>query len=304
VIAFALLAVLIALCALAELLIPGAAVYHAGWFNVCVVAAAVLAITSAVRVLRGLRSRGARVAVGVAAFAVTAVAFAIVTCGLLAPDTQRIVGAPGERIKSDELGGTLLFPFVSPDGSEVVQLEQGTSVLPIAGTRFTGGFLLHAIPRTVVGIDAADLRGAHLTVTQPTGSVFLSPVLLMQNAQTIAGVPVVDDSFAVPAKHRVVKAVLFAPGQVPGAAHGYAVLFDVENEDGSEVPHGLSLAPDGVPVVLGGIELRPRVFSYPALDIIAVPDVVVTLVGIPLIVFGLVAAQIFERRLTSGPVSK
>ena len=73
--------------------------------------------------------------------------------------------------------------------------------------------IVQEIPRTVVAVKAFDARGNHLTITQPQGAVFLSPVLMMQHEQTISGLRVPFDSFNVPAAQRVVKALLFSPAE-------------------------------------------------------------------------------------------
>jgi hypothetical protein len=294
-------------CALAELLYPGQAVYHAGWLNVAVAAAAVLVISGTLRSLRRVQAGRARIALVAFAFGTVMVAVAVVSSGLLAPDNHSVVGAPGQSVRSDELGGSLVFPFVGQGAPQPVVLERGGNAQTIENVRLDGSFLLHAVPRTVVAVEARDTRGGRLTITQPTGSVFLSPVLLMQGTQNLAGMSVAFDSFAVPAAHHVVKAVLFTPDQtvrLPAATSGYAVLFDVEDDAGNEAPHGIGLARDGVLVTLGGLQLRPHVLTYPAIDVIAIPDVTVTIAGILLALLSGAAAVFFESRLTPRAASQ
>ena len=83
-----------------------------------------------------------------------------------------------------------------------------------------GSFMLRTLPRDVVYVEARDLHGSRLTVTQPQGAVFLSPVLLMQHRQTIAGMDLPFDSFNVPSAQRVVKAIMFTPAQAAALLHG------------------------------------------------------------------------------------
>jgi len=91
-----------------------------------------------------------------------------------------------------------------------------------SGTAAGGDFGRTALCRLVraardfanaVAVSAANGRGERLTVTQPSGAAFLSPVLLMEQTQSIAGMDVRYDSFAVPAVNRLVRAVLFNPQQ-------------------------------------------------------------------------------------------
>ncbi len=288
----------------AEIVFPGRDVYHTGWYNLLVVAIAAIAIVPAPK---GASRASGRQRYAIAAIAAGAAVAAIagVASGLLAPDNGRVVGAPGERVRSSDVGGTFVFPFVSASAQTgdtlPVALERGGHTVEI-GDRPTnvGTFVLHAQPRTVVYVEARDARGGTLTVTQPNGSAFLSPVLLMQQRQTIAGLDLPFDSFAVPAAHRVVKAVLFTGPQAAqmrgmGGANIPAVLFAAEDEQGRPLPHGLALDPDGATIVLAGLRLRATVLPYPAIDYVAVPQLEVTLLGALLVVGGLVAARLKER---------
>ena len=58
------------------------------------------------------------------------------------------------------------------------------------------------------------------------------------------------------------KAVLFSAAQAASMpalsmTHGPVVLFDLEDETGASIPHGIGIAPDGQFVLLGGLRLRP-----------------------------------------------
>lgn len=285
--------------ALVELLHPGAQLYTAGWFNVLIVALIVLLGVATASAVRRIESRPARAAAVVAAFAAGVCGLTTVVSGLLGPDAQTVVAAPGQTVRIEELGGSLIFPLHDASGSSEVMLERGSRAEAIGGRRFDGSFVLVRKMRTVVSVDATDRRGGHLTVTQPTGAAFLSPVLLMQATQPIAGMIVPYDSFSVPAAHRVVKVILFSAEQ---AAHlpalqtsEPAVLFDVENAKEREVPGGIGPARNGVRVVLAGIGLRPTIFDYPAVRIISVPNLPVTLVAAVLALAALSAAWVMAR---------
>ena len=234
----------------AQILVPDRAVFHAGWYGVGLAALAIWAVI--------VTRRQPLIAFGVAV-----IAFAGVASGLLGPDPRTVIGAPGASVRVDEAGGTLLFPLAQGD-APTVTLERGSSAKPIGARSFTATALLRSVPRSVVAIQAFDQRGAHLTITQPTGSAFLSPVLLMETTQTINGLNLPYDTFAVPAAHRIVQAVLFSQAQAASmpalaGAHAPVILFDLEDDTGASLPHGIGVAPDGGSVLLGGLSLRPTV---------------------------------------------
>jgi hypothetical protein len=276
--ASALAAALVVIGVAAQILVPSRTLFHTGWYNVALAALTVWAIF-------GLR-RAPLIAFGVAA-----IAFAGIASGLLGPDPRTVIGAPGTSVRVDEAGGTLVFPLVQGNASTVT-LERGSSAVPIGERRFTSTALLRRVPRKVVAIDAFDRRGAHLTVTQPTGSAFLSPVLLMESTQNIDGLDLPYDSFALPAAHRIVKAVLFSQAQAASlsalsSANGPVVLFDLEDDTGVSIPHGIGIARDGDTIALGGLRLRPTVLTYPAIEVIAIPDLWVIAAGMLAIILGL-----------------
>ncbi|HYL26953.1 MAG TPA: hypothetical protein VEW74_03900, partial [Candidatus Nitrosotalea sp.] len=218
--------------------------------------------------------------------------------GLFAPDNQTFVGAPGSRVRVEALG-VLAFPIVSSGSTDdvAVTLERGTGgAMEIAArSRDAGNFIVRAVPRTVVYVEASDLRGNALTITQPTGSAFLSPVLLMEHRQTIAGMDLPFDSFNVPAARRVVKAVMFNAdqaamllhaGATPGAP---AVLFAVDDEHERPVPHSIALSAAGRPVQAGDLRLRGVVGSYPGVEVVAAPNIFAVVLGWLLVLGGLAA---------------
>lgn len=262
----------------AQILVPGRAIFHTGWYNVALAALAVLAIL-------GLRRRP------LIAFGVAIVAFAGIASGLLGPDPRTVIGAPGASVRVDETGGTLMFPLAQADAS--VMLERGSNAQAIGDQRFTATALLRRVPRNVVAIEAFDQRGAHLTITQPTGSAFLSPVLLMESTQNIDGLDLPFDSFAVPAAHRIVRAVLFSQAQAASLpalsrAHAPVVLFELEDDTGVSIPHGIGIARDGDSIVLAGLRLHPTVLTYPAIEVVSIPDLAVVAAGALAILLGLV----------------
>lgn len=291
-------ALAVAVAVVVEIALPGNALYHAGWYNVLLVALAVVTFVAGRRQFRGARSVPARVAI-VTVIAGTAVTgLAGVASGLLGPENQSYVGAPGQRLVVESLG-MLVFPLSSTDASASgrVTLERPlhASIAIDERPRYAGSYVVHAIPRSVVYVEARDVAGNRLTVTQPTGSAFLSPVLLMQHHQTIAGLDLPYDSFNVPAARRVVKAVMFTAGQAAMLLHGGAqagepaVLFAVDDEHDRPLPHAIALSAAGRAVRVGGLVLQATVASYPAVEVISAPNILATALGALLVLGGLAA---------------
>jgi hypothetical protein len=266
---------------------PGASVYHDGWYNALDIAVFVIAAWQ----LRALQKTRAQrfSALAVAAFGAAIVVFAGVTSGLMGPDTHTVIGAPGATVRDDDAGGSFSFPL---DGDPIT-LQRGRGTVAVgSGRRYTGSFILWQQPRTVVHVDAADARGGHLTITQPTNASFLSPVLLMQQRTTIDGMNVRFDSFSVPALQRNVKAVLFSEQQAaqlhtdPPIVGQPAVLFAVSDTSDRVVPNGIGLVPPGVQKEIGGLRLTATVQQYPVVVVASAPYWPVLLAGLILFFAG------------------
>ena len=285
--AFAVVALAVVAAVVVEIAIPGRGVYHAGWYNVGLIALAILTLVAARRRFRAATTPRARAAVVGLTIGTVIVAVAGVASGLFGPDDQTFVGAPGQRISVEGLG-VLSFPFAaSPASGTDVTLERplGAALAIGARARDAGSFILRGVPRDVAYVEAHDPRGGRLTVTQPLGAVFLSPVLLMQHRQNIAGLDLPFDSFNVPAARRVVKAVLFTPAQAAMLLHGRAradeaaVLFAVDDENERLLPHAIALSDGGSAVWAGGLLLSARVQSYPAIEVVSAPNLIATTLG-------------------------
>lgn len=258
----------VVVAAIVELAVSAQHVFHSGWFNVVLCASIALAIASRPK------SRPASWAVLLGCVVAGAAA---VSYGLFAPDDRTVGGAPGQRVAVEGLG-TLVFP-IADSGAAMPQVARtGPGALNI------GYATLRETPRTVVAVEAFDARGNHLTITQPQGVVFLSPVLMMQHEQTISGMRLPFDSFNVPAAKRVVKVILFSPAEAAVMLHGVAsgqgaVLFAVDDENDAPLPHGIVLGPDGQTVRAGGIVLRATLQSYPAVTVAFTPNLVAVCAG-------------------------
>jgi len=286
---------------IAEIVLPGQPAYHTGWYNIGLAALAILVVVNGRKQWKAARGSRARMAIVAVAFGAAAVAVAGVANGLFAPDDRNVVGAPGERVRVEDVG-TLSFPLTGEDRAApvVVTLARPLHVPLEIGphARNAGSFILRALPRDVVDVEVRDLLGNRLTVTQPNGGVFLSPVLLMQTRQTIAGMDVPFDSFNVPAARRVVKAILFSPAEAavlmhdPGAlgperGRRAAVLFAVDDENDRPLPHAIVMSAGGAAVRAGGLWLRADVISYPEIEVIWAPNVAVVALGALLALAGI-----------------
>lgn len=273
---FLIAACVVVLAAVVEIVVRGKSVYHSGWFNVALVASIVIAIASHPK----RRAGGWAVLLGCAIAGFAAVAY-----GLFAPDDRTLQGEPGQRVAVEGLG-TLVFPIADAAGA----MPHVAVSRPIGAENA----IVQEIPRTVVAVEAFDARGNHLTITQPQGAVFLSPVLMMQHEQTISGLRVPFDSFNVPAAQRVVKALLFSPAEAAVMLHGVAadrgaVLFAVDDESDRPLPHGIVLGPDGQTVQGGGLKLRATLQSYPAVAVVWTPNLIAVCAGVLLLGGGLVS---------------
>jgi len=268
----------------AEIIVPGKAIYHSGWYNTLLVAVVVIAGMLVRPALAG-RSRLRRWGVACIASAVAIAGFAGVASGLLGPENHEVIGAPDSRVPAADFGGTLAFPSLHSDGNIVgdVVLLHGSQETSIGDWHYVGASILRLRPRSVIMVEAGPARGGSLTITQPAGNTaFLSPVLLMKKTQTLPGMNLPFDTFALPAVHRIVRVVYFSAREVAteralGRAAfqsmtGAAVLFALEDETGQDLPGGFRLAASAQPVVVGGLRLRGTVLQFPAVEIVAAPS--------------------------------
>jgi hypothetical protein len=287
-----------------EIIFPGREFYHAGWFNVALAALVVLCLLSSRKPFRAASDTRRRAGVAAVAFGAAIVGFAGVASGLLAPDSRTIVGAPGASVRVDELGGTLSFPLVEAAGTvpDVLLTQGGRTTAIGSGSHDIGTFIVREIQRDVIYVAAADRRGARLTVTQPNGATFLSPVLLMQQRQKIpeTNLDLPYDAFAVPAAHRNVKAVLFSAQQAAmlhptAGVAARAILFAVDDEDDRPLPGSIALAREGQDIELAGLRLRGDVLTYPAIEFVAVPSLVALILGAVVMAGGWLALVVRER---------
>jgi hypothetical protein len=202
--------------------------------------------------------------------------------GLLGPDSETIVRAPGTVAPLPDVGVAAFFGNADAaaiergDARVVLRQKGGSFELAPGQRRFVGATVLELRPQLAAYIEARDDRGRHLTVTQPTNAAFLSPILLFQGTVPIAGQTLPADGFATPAVHRQIKAFYFSKTATAAAkAHGFAgkeaVLFAVDDDQDQLVPGGIGFGESGSVVSLGGLRLLATLGTYPALVVSAVP---------------------------------
>ncbi len=237
----------------------------------------------------------------VAMLGVLVIVVAGIASGLLGPDTDVVARAPGTVAPLGDVGAAAFFPVadaaaIARGDGHVLLRRRGQDPIDVGpgDRRFVGATAIELVPRTAAYLDARTPGGERLTITQPTNSAFLSPVLLFGQQVAIAGKTLPADAFALPARHRQVKAFFFAGGTATStaAAHGQpagkaAVLFAVDDDGGRLVPGGIGFDPTGDAVDLGGLRLRATVGTYPALAISAVPMPQAVALGAMLIVIGI-----------------
>lgn len=217
--------------------------------------------------------------------------------GLLGPDSETLARSPGTTLALAESGVAVSFPNVDAAavsrGDARLALVRGGSPagdLGPGGRRFIGATALELRAKPAAYIEAHDRQGRRLTITQPAGSAFLSPVLMFTDQIPLEGKQYPSDQFAVPAARRQVRAVLFSAKDLPTGAHGAppgadgkpmgaALLFAAADELGRGLPDGIGFAPPGKEIELGGVRLRGTLGTYPALVTSSIPPIFAMWIG-------------------------
>ncbi len=281
---------------------PGWAGYHS-WQYAAALGIAMTAVVGYLLEARAGRDGELGRRLLIALIGALVIAAAGLISGLLGPDTETVARAPGTVAPLPSVAGAAFFPLADPDDiargkASITLRRRNGSVLEIAAGsgRFVGATALRLIPQTAAYVSGRDLRGNHLTITQPTNPSFLSPVLLFTQTVPIAGKNVPSDAFAAPAVHRQIKAFYFGKGAL-GAQHagnlGPAVLFAVDDDAGRLVPGAIGFATSDREVTLGGLRLKAFLGTYPALQMSAVPYPLALWIGAALCVIGSIyAAQL------------
>ena len=247
-------------------------------------------------------------AVGLAVVGALVVLAAGLASGLLGPDTTRVVRAPGTVAPLPDVRGAAFFGSADAaaiergDASVVLRRRSHKDIVVTPGERkFLGASVLLLEPRSAAYIEATDAAGNRLTITQPSGPSFLSPVLLFRDEQMIAGATHRIDAFTLPARRRVFKVVYFSAAQLTAVrptserVAGPALLYAASDAQTGR-PLGIILGASGVPVRLADVRLRAVLGSSPALVIASAPHPYALFVGIALFVIGLGAAALVRAR--------
>jgi hypothetical protein len=284
---------------LAQDLYPGTPLYHTWQYALALTIALVVLLAYANAARRGDDGvRGRRLLLALAGAAT--VTLAGLASGLLGPDTAVIAGTPGRVVPIPSLGAAAFFgaadaaTIARGAGTVILRRHNAPEIaLESPGRRLLGESVLYLEPRPAAQVDVSDARGAHLTVTQPTNASFLSPVLLFHAQQRIGALEVPLDTFAAPAQHRIVRALYFTPKDLAQFGHvgasvdptRPALVLSAADDRGN--PQGITLAPSGSEVALGGLRLRVTLGTYPVLAIAAAPPTWVLVGGIVLFFAGL-----------------
>jgi len=283
--------------------IPDVPLYQYGWYSVLIAALFGIALLQS-RTRKESTGQNA-VSILLIRFGMGLIALAGIANGLFAPSAATAIASPGTALPVSPLNGTVNFPLVRSDTNLQPTLMQGNTDIPLCGgrARIIGSFEVWCTPRDVVAVQAFDPKNARLTITQPTGSAFLSPVLLLVGRQTIENMSLPYDTFALPAAHRIVTVVFFDARHAAILRNARvdqpAILFAVDDETGRPLSHAIRMVQTGTPVAVGGVQLIGTALKYPALRIVPVPKPLVVLGGIVAIALGMllhIRSQ-FDRRL-------
>lgn len=273
---------------LAQFALPGRDWYHS--WQYAAVLAIVLAVVSAYAWRARAGSDGPRgVRLAYAACGAFAVAAAGLVAGLIGPDTVTVFGAPGGVTPVPDVEAAAFFGAADADGvrrgDAVLTLRRrGAPPLEVGLLPVTLGLsVLSREERPAAYVVARDGRGGRLTVTQPTNATFLSPVLVFRGTQAIGGKNYPFDTFAVPAAHRVVRALYFSGADLAALRHGLpdgegGIVLSVADDAGAAL--GVTIAPSGREVAVAGVRLTIVMGTYPVLVVASAPQPFVVLAGL------------------------
>jgi len=292
---------------LAQDVVPGLDAYHAWQYAASLGFAMIVLFAALLRAARAGVTGGRRFAFALAGALVVA-GGGLASC-LLGPDTITVRGTPGTVTPVPDLGVAAFFGQTDAAGiaagSAGVTLRSRTAA-PIDITpghnTFGSQSIAYLTPGPAAFIDAHDARGNHLTITQPQGAAFLSPILLFPGDQPIHGKSFPIDTFAVPAYERIVRALYFSAAdakQFPRADFkGPIVLLSMSANDGGEI--GIAVAPSDKPVTIGGISLQATIGTYPRLSVASAPPLAASGIGLAAFAAGLGALSMAKRKRTGS----
>ncbi|GAC1415107.1 MAG: hypothetical protein NVSMB5_03900 [Candidatus Velthaea sp.] len=284
---------------------PGLDFYHTWQYAAALSIAIIVIAAYALGARRGADGRaGKRLALGMAG--ALAVSIAGLLSGLIGPDTITVGGSPGSVTPVPDLGAAAFFgqadaPTIARGDGTVTLRKKNAAAIPVSpsGNVYLGTSIAYLRTKPAAYIVAHDASGNHLTITQPNAATtFLSPVLLFPNTQPIKDKNYPLDTFAMPATHLIARALFFTADDAATfnhlGAHVPALVLSM-NEDGGKTV-GLSIAPSGREVSIGGVKITATLGSYPVLMVASAPHPAVLIGGMLLFLGALVAAFSTERR--------
>ena len=284
----------------AQVFAPAWAFAHTEPYAIALAVCCAVLAAYAVRASRGKDGAAGR-GLWVCALGALVVALAGLASGLLGPDTQTLVKAPGSVAVVPSAGVAAVFPFADAaaiargDARVVLRRRRGRDVEVAAFPRLVGGAVLAARPRLAAYVDVFDARGRHLTITQPTGPAFLSPVLQFGQTIAIEKQTLPSDEFSAPAARRLITAVYISAhdaGAIGASRIGdrEVVLFSVRDDSGHALPGGIGVAQSGGEARVADLRIRATIGTYPVLVVGSAPLPAALAGGAALVVAGLALA--------------
>jgi hypothetical protein len=287
---------------IAQDLLPGLDWYHSWQYAAVLVICAIVLVRAALQELRtGPRAGGKAFAVAfVGALVVT---IAGVLSGLLGPDTITISGAPGTVTPVPDIGMAAFFAQADPeslargDAQVTLRAKDGAELMVASGhNQYAGTSIAYLELQPAAYIVARDGHGNRLTVTQPSNTSFLSPVLLFPNKQEIRGASQPLDTFATPALHRIIHALYYSRTEAGNFTRdgvtGPAIVVSAADDAGKSL--GIGLLRSGTPSVAGDVHLTATIGTYPRLLVASAPHPAALIIGLLMFLGGIGAS--FLRR--------
>ncbi len=230
-------------------------------------------------------------AVGALGGAVMALAF--VVGELLVGPPQRVVAAPGQTYRPPHSNRLALeFPPVS--AGDLTSDHSNDSISVVVGNERRAlsvgeelrvhSYVLRADPWPAAYVRAWSPAHASQTVTQPTSSTFVSPVLQFPDED-------LSDSFAVPALHREVR-VRYYPGLPSRGIDIPFLQLEIDEENGGVLFGGVTVS--GRPVRQAGMELVFELGTYPVVSMAGAPDRLAVGIGMLLLAAGVIGFAISQ----------
>jgi hypothetical protein len=296
----------------AQVVRPGLDWYHTWQYSALLAIAAVILFRAGWNALRKRKAPAAKTD-AVAFAGALVVTISGIASGLLGPDTVTVTGAPGTVTPLADLGAAAFFPQTEADGIargdaavRIRRQDGGDQTASLGRNPYIGTSIAYVDEQPAAYIVARDNTGNRLTVTQPSNTAFLSPVLLFPNHQDIRGIAQPLDTFATPALHRIWHAIYFTPDQARTFAGGSppAPALVVSAADDSGKSLGVGLLRSGDATHLAGATLTATIGRYPRLLIASAPHPIAMIGGLLLFIGGLAGGIFSTARRSRNETSR